>query len=120
LLSKKGEFDNKKDVEELKCKVEDSYEILRKPTGFKYAIARAPSFNRRFYADIINIFGNAGGFDNMIERIIDVENPIEFELLYYFCDILGNCFEILNKTFVNEYVMKFYVAISACILKGTE
>ena len=71
-------------------------------------------------ARLLNVFGERGGFDKILARISNKDNPIPLELLLYYMDCLGSAFPLYHRSFAQEYIPKLQAAVELSILNAPE
>ena len=69
---------------------------------------------------LLNVFGERGGFDKILARIRNKDNPISLELLFYYMDCLGSAFPLYHRTFAQEFIPKLQEAVEGSILNAPE
>jgi hypothetical protein len=73
-----------------------------------------------FFVNLINAFGNAGGFQKVLNRVADEKNWCPIELLANYMQGLHSMSPLLYRTFALEYIPKLKDAVFNNILKSPE
>jgi hypothetical protein len=69
----------------------------------------------------LNSFGEKGGFQLLLERISHQgEDSMGLDTLFYYLDCLANSSNMINKTFLMEYLPKLNIAVRNKVLNATE
>ena len=72
-----------------------------KETGHIIYVTERPSCKNVKFLEVVNSFGEAGGFETMLKVIADPETSLNHT--FYICDILVNCRQMYHKSFVDHY-----------------
>lgn len=85
-----------------------------------YAITRPGACKSLFAIRMINRFGEAGGFDKILERINNQENWAPVEIVSLMVTLIGNISGTLHKDFANEYIPRLQEAVWRNLLKSPD
>ena len=101
--------------------IQDEYDAIIKPKDGHsrvYAVPRLRKCMSRALVDLVNEFGNQGGFDIILSLLQNKD--VGFELLSAFMKILGCNWMIFHKEFISEYGVKFTKSAEARIKNATD
>ena len=85
-----------------------------------YAVIRPRKCKSYLLVDCLNLFGKLGGYDKMLERMNDKENPIEFELLAHYMESIGKVYPMYHREFVSKFCVDVKNAVQNSILNAPE
>lgn len=85
-----------------------------------YAITRPNHCKSVFMIRMINKFGEAGGFDRILERIQNQVNWAPIETTSLMVTLLGNISSTLHREFALEYIPKLQEAVWTNLLKSPD
>jgi len=92
--------------------VDDSNDRIYNPDGRRiYAIIRSGYCKSTFLVNLVNKFGEMGGFDKIYERIANLNNWAPIETVSQLATILGNLATILHRDFAFAYIPKLKEAV---------
>ena len=85
-----------------------------------YAVTRPTRCKSSLLTECINMFGEQGGFDQIISRITDKENPINLELLAYYMECLGRIYPMYHRDFISDLAPKVKDGVLNAIFNAPE
>ena len=101
--------------------VDDSNDHIYNTSDEKiYAITRQGFSKSTFMVNMINNFGELGGFQKILDRIQHTENWAPIELVSPLIGVIGNMSPLLHKEFAYEYLPKLKEAIWKNLLQSPE
>ena len=68
------------------------------------AVVRRNSLKSKIAVSLINYFGRLGGYERILHRIKDQENPTSFEQLSYFTELIGASHMLFHKRFTFNFI----------------
>ena len=83
-------------------------------------MTRNPICKSIFFIDLVNLAGQRGMFQLVLDRISDTKNWASIDLTSVLVGIIGNLYGILVKEFAQSYIPKFKEAIWKNLLKSPE
>ena len=92
---------------------DDSPDILLNSIENKeiYAILRPERVKCLLLVQLLNFFGQEGGFYKILARIKSREKILSFELAYYYFDIIGILWNWFHRKFAQKYIPELQEAI---------
>ena len=85
-----------------------------------YALTRPTKCKSSLLTECINLFGEQGGFDQIIARISDKENPINLELLAHYMECLGRMYPMYHRDFIADFAPKVKEGVLNAIFNAPE
>ena len=85
-----------------------------------YALTRPTRCKSSLLTECINLFGEQGGFDQIIARISDKENPINLELLAHYMECLGRIYPMYHRDFIADFAPKVKEGVLNAIFNAPE
>ena len=121
-LAKKGTMVSKhqnRDSEE--TMIDDSNDHIYTAGGdVVFALTRQMHCRSTFMIQMINKFGELGGFDLILNRIKNTENWAPIEVVTLLVSVVGNISLLLHKDFADEYIPSLKSAVWNNIVKSPE
>lgn len=65
-----------------------------------YAVIRPSKCKSYLLVQCLNLFGELGGYDRLLAKMTDKENPIDLDLLGHFMECLGRVFPMYHRDFI--------------------
>ena len=101
--------------------IEDSSDILlNSGDELHYVIHRHMECKSDLYIEMVNLFGKMGGFTKIIDRIKNNEKVLDFELMYYYCDIVGMMTNLYTRQFAIQIVPVYKEAVINYIIHAPD
>lgn len=101
--------------------VDDSNDKVYNVEGKRiYAIIRSGYCKSTFLVNLVNKFGEMGGFDKIYERITNVKNWAPIETVSLLVSIVGNLNSILHREFAFDFVPRLKDAVWANLLNSPD
>ena len=85
-----------------------------------FAVTRPTRCKSSLLTECINMFGEHGGFDQIISRITDKENPIDLELLAYYMESIGRIYPMYHRDFIADFAPKVKDGVLNAIFNAPE
>ena len=85
-----------------------------------YACIRPSKCKSSLLVECINLFGRQGGFDKILEKLTDKENPIDLDLLAYYMECLGRIYPMYHRDFISKFAVDIKDAVQNSILNAPE
>ena len=100
------------DTEE-KMLPDDTSDVLLNSINSKeiFAIPRQERLKCVLLVQLLNLFGQEGGFDKILSRIKSRDKILSFELAYYYIDIIGILWNWFHRKFAQKYIPQLQEAI---------
>jgi hypothetical protein len=71
--------------------------------------------------EFINKFGGLGGFELILEKCSKMgEDSISLDFMYYYIDILSNCYIMINRSYFCDYLTKLTNGVKNKLLNATK
>ena len=81
-----------------------------------YVTERPATCKSLMFTEMVNAFGEAGGFDSMLKLISSPETTIRH--VYFICDLLANCHQMFHKSFMDKWYPQLAEAVEQKIYKA--
>ena len=85
-----------------------------------YAVIRPRKCKSYLLVEVLNTFGKLGGYDRLLEKMTDKDNPVEFDLLAHYMDCLGKVYPMYHRDFINQFAVDVQNAVQSSILNAPE
>jgi len=124
-LAKKGTMVKKNQTKESlnseETMIDDSNDHVYNQVGEQiFALTRQMHCRSTFMVEMINRFGELGGFDKILHRIQNTENWAPIEVVTLLLSVVGQISLLLHKDFANEYIPALKQAVWNNIVKSPE
>lgn len=102
--------------------IDDSNDHVYNQVGGEqiFALTRQMHCRSTFMVEMINKFGELGGFDKILHRIQNTENWAPIEVVTLLLSVVGQISLLLHKDFANEYIPTLKQAVWNNIVKSPE
>lgn len=81
-----------------------------------FAVYRGVNFGGHHLVQLINYFGQIGGFSAILDRICDKENVIPVNILQFLLDAISKMQPMLTKNFAKSYITNVTESVQELIL----
>jgi hypothetical protein len=85
-----------------------------------YAVVRPRKCKSYLLVECMNIFGRLGGFDKILEKMSNKDDPIDFTLLSHYMDSIGKVFPMYHRDFIIKFAEDVKNAVQTSILNAPE
>ena len=85
-----------------------------------YALTRSGGCKSTFIVKMVNHFGQAGGFERILERIRDAENWAPIEVVSIMVTLMGNISSVLHRDFAVEFIPRLEEVVWRNLLKSPD
>jgi hypothetical protein len=85
-----------------------------------YAVIRTRKCKSYLLVECLNLFGELGGYDKILQRMSDEKEPISFELLSFYMECLGKVFPMYHRDFIASFSFDVKKAVHHAILNAPE
>lgn len=79
-----------------------------------FAVTRPNNCKSYLLVECINYFGKSGGFEHILEKICDKDNPVNLDLLAHYMECLGRMFPMYHR----DFIAKFAPAVKEGVLNA--
>jgi hypothetical protein len=101
--------------------IDDSTDPQLKPEDpMIYAVTRPSKCKSYLLVQCINLFGELGGFDKILEIMTNKDKPIDLELLAKYMECLGRVYPMYHRDFIAKYAKDIKEAVQNAILNAPE
>lgn len=85
-----------------------------------YAVIRPRKSKSYLLIQCLNLFGQEGGYEKILAKIADKENPIDFQTLSHYMDCLGKVYPMYHRDFAAKFIPVLKDSVQSAILNAPE
>jgi hypothetical protein len=85
-----------------------------------YSVIRPSKCKSYLLVQCLNLFGELGGYDKLLAKMTDKENPIDLDLLGHYMECLGRVFPMYHRDFISKFAFDIKDAVQNSILNAPE
>lgn len=85
-----------------------------------YAVIRPRKSKSYLLIQCLNLFGEEGGYDKILEKIYDDKDPISFSTLAFYMDCIGKVYPMYHRDFAAKFIIEVKNGVKSAILNAPE